>query len=156
MAIGTGAGIDVFGTRDSVDDGSTSSIASGAFSVAGDISAWTNDDDAPEAVFTLKCQWATVTNVANKVINIYARPLNVNSTEDPPTPGASSKWERIGHFVVYAAATGTDYVFQSNRCRLPNYKASSEFEFYFENLTGQTISSGWAAWVTPVSQAPHA
>lgn len=156
MTIGTNDLVDKFGSQASVDDGSTSSIANSAFSVAADITAWTNSDDVPCATFVLKCQWATVTSVANKAINIYARPINIQSTNDPVAPGTNRLAQCIGSFTVYAASTGTDYFFDSPICRLPNQKSGQEYEFYLENLTGQTISSSWAMWITPMTQGPKA
>lgn len=156
MSIGTNDLIDKFGTLTSVDDGSTSSIATGAFSVAADISAWTNTDDVPFANFVLKCQWATVTGVANKVVNVYARPINIQSTNDPVAPGTNRAAQGIGAFSVYAAGTGTDYFFDSGICRLPNVKSGQEYEFYLENQTGQIISASWALWIMPITQGPKA
>jgi hypothetical protein len=157
MAISTNDLIDKFGTQDRVDDTSTSAIASGAFSVAADVSTWTNDDDAPEAVFALKCQWATVTNVANKVVNLYAKPLNIQGANDPVDPSTNRKGTLIGKFTVYAASTGTDYWFNSDDiCPLPNYQSSQDYEFYLENLTGQQISAGWELYITPKTVGPHA
>jgi hypothetical protein len=156
MAIATNDLIDKFGTLTSVDDGSTSTVANDAFSVAADISAWTNGDDVPQAGFVLKAQWATVTNVANKLINVYARPINIQSTNDPVAPGTNRYATWIGSFTVYAASTATDYFFESSRCDLPNLKSGQEYEFYVENKTGQTISAGWALWIMPITQGPKA
>lgn len=152
MAIGTNDLIDKFGTQDTVTTGTPESIATGAFSVAGDVASWTNDDDAPLAVFALTCQWATVTGVANKRIALYARVMNIDGTSDPVAPSANRKWQPIGAFLVYAAATTTNYLFDSGTCRLPNAAEDQVFEFYIENQTGQTISSNWALKVTPVTQ----
>jgi len=44
MAIGTNDNIDKFGTQDQIDDGTTGTVATTAFSESS--SAWTNDDDA--------------------------------------------------------------------------------------------------------------
>jgi hypothetical protein len=156
VAIGTNDLVEKFGTLTSVDDASTSSVANAAFSVAADISAWTNTDDVPQAMFVLKAQWATVTNVANKLVNIYARPINIQSTNDPVAPSANRLATCIGSFTVYAASGSTDYFFESTRCDLPNLKSGQEYEFYIENQTGQTIAAGWALWIMPVTQGPKA
>lgn len=156
MAIATNDLVEKFGTLTSVDDGSTSSVANDAFSVSADITAWTNTDDVPQAQFVLKCQWATVTSVANKPINIYARPINVQSTNDPVAPGTNSLNHFIGSFNIYAASATTDYYFVSTRCDLPNTKSGQEYEFYLENKTGQTVSSSWALWIMPITVGPKA
>lgn len=53
MAISTDAAVEFFGTQDTVTS-SSSSVADNAFSVAGDITTWTNDDDAPMASIVLE------------------------------------------------------------------------------------------------------
>ena len=155
MAIATNDLIAKFGTLTSIDDGSTSSIASAAFSVAADVTAWTNSDDVPYARFILMCQWATVTSVANKPVIIHARPINIDSTADPVAPSAS-RLMQIGAFNVYAASAITDYYFDSSLCELPLLKTGQEIEFYIENLTGQTISAGWTLKIMPLSYGPKA
>ena len=47
MAISTDATIEFFGTADEVISIAGGTVADGAFSDAGDFTAWTNDDDAP-------------------------------------------------------------------------------------------------------------
>lgn len=155
MAIGTNDLIDKFGTQDAITTGTPGSIANAAFSVAGDVAAWTNDDDAQFAAFVLKCQWATVTSVANKQINLYARLMNIDGTNDAVAPSANRKATCIGVFTVYAAATATDYYFDCIAA-LPNHYTSQVYEFYIENLTGQTISSGWTLKAMPITPGPKA
>lgn len=156
MAIATNDLIAKFdGTLDNIDDGSTSSISNAAFSVSGDINAWTNSDDVPYARLILTCQWATVTGVANKQIIIHARPINIDGTSDPVAPSAS-RLMPVGYFNVYAASTGTNYLFESTLIELPLLKSGQEIEFYLENLTGQTISSGWTLKLMAMSLGPKA
>lgn len=155
MTIGTNDLIDKFGTQDTITTGTPGSIANAAFSVSGDVAAWTNDDDAPFGFFVLKCQWATVTGVANKPVHLYARPINIDSTNDPVAPSANRRSQAIGTFIVYAASVTTDYYFECV-APLPNSKTSQEYEFYLENQTGQTISSAWALKVTPMAPGPKA
>jgi hypothetical protein len=156
MAISTNALIDFFGTQDSIDDGSTSSVANNALSVAADITSWTNDDDAPYAVFVMRCQFATAPTDGS-LINIYGRKMNVQSTSDSPTPTAVNTDQYIGSFIVDGdIATATDAFLVTNWLALPNYYTSQVYDFYFENKTGQTITAGWAAWITPVTKGPHA
>lgn len=154
MAIGTGDGIDKFGTRDTITTGTPGSIANNTFSAAGDVAVWTNDDDAPYANFTLKCQWATITGVANKRVIVYARLIDIDGTNDEVAPSTSRKSHAVGAFNVYAAATGTDYQFTTGVCRLPAAAEDQKYEFYLENLTGQTISSGWSLTVCPIAYGP--
>jgi hypothetical protein len=149
MAIGTNDLIDKFGTQGTITTGTPGSISSTSFSASGDVALWTNSDNAPLAQFELTCQWATVTGVANKRVVIYARTMDVDGTTDPVAPSTNRKWMPIGAFLAYAAAT-----FDSGICRLPNAQASQQFEFYLENLTGQTISSAWSMKIRPMTQGP--
>ena len=57
MAISTGSSIEVFGTKDAVDDTTTSAVNDGAMSAAADITAWTNTDDAITAQLILLWQY---------------------------------------------------------------------------------------------------
>lgn len=152
MPIATNDLIDKFGTQDTITTGTPASIAGGTFSVAGDVATWTNDENAPLAQFALRCQWATVTGVANKRVVLYARLLDIDGTDDAIAPSTNRKSQPIAAFNVYAAAAATDYWFDSGLCRLPNGKASQPYEFYLENASGQTISAGWGLKITPISQ----
>lgn len=156
MAISTDALIDFFGTKDAVDDGSTSAISDGSFSVAADVSAWTNDDDAPSCVMQLTCQWATAPDDGS-TINIYARKMNIDGTNDSPTPSANNLDQYIGSFVADGdVAINTDAYLVTNWLTLPNHYTSQVYEFYLENQTGQTISANWDLDITPVTKGPHA
>lgn len=154
MAIGTNDLIEKFGTADTITTGTPSAISSATFSVAADVAVWTNDENAPLANFRLTCQWATVTSVANKRIVIYARLMNIDGTTDAIAPSTNRKWAPIGSFNVYAASTATNYLFDSGLCELPGMQDSQEYEFYLENLTGQTISSGWSLVIRPMTHGP--
>lgn len=158
MAIGTNDLVEKFGsTPTSIDDGSTSSISNLAFSVVGDISQWTNTDDVPRARFILKAQWPTsVSAVINKPVNIYARPMAIEGSNNPVAPGVNRLATLIGKFFVYAATINTNYWFESTDCWLPNMKTAQPYEFYIENQTGQTITAGWALWIVPITDGPKA
>jgi len=156
MAIETDSVIDFFGTQTSADDGSTSAISDGAFSVAADITTFTNADDAPACVMVLRCQWATLPTDGT-VINIYARKLNIDSTNDSPVPDAANLDQFIGSFTADGTvSTATNTFLVTNWLALPNHKTSQEYDFYLENNTGQTISSGWTLKLTPSTKGPHA
>lgn len=156
MAISTDALIDFFGTQDSIDDGSTSAISNDAFSVAADVTTWTNDDDAPYGIFVLMCQWGTAPTDGS-VINIYARKMNIQSTNDSPEPSTNNYDQYIGSFVVDGdVATSTNAYHVTDWLALPNHKTSQEYDFYLENKTGQSISANWDMWITPCTKGPHA
>lgn len=159
MAIASNSLIDFFGTQDLITHATTAgAITDGSFSVvqAADVLPWTNDDDAPTCVMVLKCQFATLPTDGNK-INIYARKLNVQSTNDSPVPDAVNLDQFIGSFTVDGTiAVTNDSWLVTNWLTLPNHITSQIYEMYIENKTGQTITSGWTMYVTPVTKGPHA
>ena len=155
MAIGTDAGIEFFGTKDVLGT-TTSAVTDGSFSAGtGDLVAWTNDDDAPEAAFALEFTTAT-TGDANSSLLLHARLMNVGSagTEDEEVPDANFTQHFLGFFSHNNPSTGAQTA--ALRAVLPNTVTSQVYEFYVENLTGQTISAGWELSVTPISIGPHA
>ena len=155
MAISTDAEIDFFGTQDEVTVASPSAVTDGSFSVAGDVNDWTNDDDARYAAFVLQCQWATAPTDGT-VINLYARKMNVQSTNDSPAPSANNLDQFVASFMVDGdVGTATDAFHSSTQVKLPNHYTSQVYEFYIENRSGQTISSGWSLFVTPIAPGPH-
>lgn len=151
MAIGTNDLIDKFGTQDEVSVASPSAITNNSFSVAGDVSAWTNDDDAPAAMATLECTFGTAPTLGSNV-NLYARLLNVVSTSDQVVPSASFLHTFLGAFPV-DDVTATQLI--TLEIPLPNASTSQQYEFYLENRTGQTMSAGWSLYITPKTLGPH-
>lgn len=157
MTIGADSVIDFFGTQDQIDDGTTGTVANDAFSEAS--SAWTNDDDAPEANFVLECQFDTTPPTDFQgTIDLYARPLNITGTSDPGVPSATNKNVYLGHFPIdYTIAADTNMFLYLSDVELPNNITSQIYEFYFHNNgTGQTIGVDWNLWITPITVGPHA
>jgi len=150
MAIGTNAAVEFFGTQDDLD--STSAlVAAGAFSIATDLVTWTNDDDAPEAAVTLELTM----NVAaddNSGCNLYFRALNVESTNDDSIPEAEYRHTWVGFIPVLNGIATIQR--STTRISLPNYKTSSVWEVYIQNLTGQQIDAGWTIFITPITIGP--
>lgn len=154
MAIATNDAVDKYGTQDTITTGTPSSITTGNFSVAADVAAWVNDDDATEGAFVLACAWATVTSIGDKPINLFARLDNIDSTNDPKDPGTTNHSMFIGSFVAPGSAGAATTVYIPGRFPLPNFYTSQSYVFFIENLTGQTISSAWSLKVTPIAQGP--
>jgi len=150
MTISTGALIDFFGTQDTVT-GSTSSVANSAFSVSGDVSTWTNDDDAPVASVVLSCTFSVAPTTGTSV-NLYGRLMNVVSTSDQEAPSASFLHTHLGSFPVDDVTSAQIIAIDVT---LPNTKTSQEYDFYIENRSGQTMSAGWNLYVTPKTIGPH-
>lgn len=157
MAIGTDDSKPKFGTQDSIDDGSTSSIANNAFSVAADITAWTNDEDASFASFVLKLQFDTTMPTAGH-IKLFARLINIDGANDPPVPSANYPHEYIGAFDIdFGVAADVDFYTAIKNAPLPFFKTSQEYEFYLQNFaTGQTMGASWTLKVNPFTFGPSA
>lgn len=147
MAISTDATIEFFGTQDTVTT-TGGSTADAAFTSAG---TWTNDDDAPMAVFVFRPTFSVAPDT-NSFVNLYARLTDVQSTNDTEVPSASF----LSHFL---AAMPVDDVTSAQtivvRAVLPNTKTSQAYTFYIENRAGQTISANWSLYVTPLTFGPH-
>lgn len=159
MAISTNAAVEFFGTEDQVSIASPGAVNNGAFSVAGDVSDWTNDDDAPFARFKFKVLATALSAAptAGKGIRLYARPMNIESTEDAPV--IDSDYKQIFLDYITLDAVDADQVHVSQLVRLPNYQSSQVYEFFIENDSGVNIATGagaWELWVTPVTFGPHA
>lgn len=157
MAIGTNAAIEYFGTRDALGT-TTSAVADGAFSDGtNDLLAWTNDDDAPWAAFVLTGQYPSGTLDAIPFFVLHARLIDVlGTTGDTPVPDANHSPHQLGIFnwnPDLAATTDDDMVVIT---KLPNTRASQEYNFYIENTTGVSLSAGWELEVIPFTEGPHA
>lgn len=151
MVITTDAAIHVFGTQDTLGT-SSAAVANDAFSIAGDLSTWTNDDDAPQASVTVLANFS-VAPTASTALNLYLRPLNVVSTNDGDVPDANFQHIYVGSFPLNDVTTA-QYI--TIDIFLPNTKTSQEYEFYVENKSGQSLPAAWDMYVTPRTIAPHA
>ena len=153
MAIGSNDSILKFGTADPLDD-TSGSVASAAFSVAGDLLTWTNDDDAPLAHFLLRCTFATAP-AANRRVVLYAQMLDMTASNyDAPVVGSD---DYIGIPLVgfQPQTVNTAQNLPSTIVELPVQETSQIYQFFLKNDTDQTISAGWDLIVTPVAHGPH-
>lgn len=151
MAIGTDSAIEYFGTQDTLGS-STAAVADAAFSVAGDVVNWTNDDDALMASVVLLANYSVAPDV-NTSINLYLRPLDVQSTNDGETPDANFQHVYAGSFPVNDVTTAQYITIQIS---LPNNSTSQIYQMYLENSTGQSLPAGWDLFITPKTIGPHA
>lgn len=149
MAISTDSAIEFFGTQDTIT-GSGGTVADAAFGAAA--TTWTNDDDAPMASVVLSCSYTTAPD-ANSSVNLYLRPLNIQSTNDQDVPDANFTHVFVGSFPLNDV-TSQQYI--PIDIRLPNTVTSQQYNFYIENNGGQTMDSDWNLYVTPKTIGPHA
>ncbi len=161
MAIDTNDPIWKYGTEDFITAGggtpTTSTVASAAFSVAGDVisGGWTNDEQAMYASFTLVRQKASGTFTTGGVY-LYARMLDLIGTLDTSTPSGNFPHYRLGVFPTNPdnTANDTDFLSYTGIVRLPVYKSSQVFEFYVFNNSGVQFKAGWYMKIQPLSPGP--
>lgn len=154
MAISTDTAIHFFGTQTTVTaGGGTAAVTDNSFSITADIVQFTNFDDAPLASVTAFFDWNTTSPNANTVINLYARLMNTDGTNDADVPDANFQHIYVGGFPINDVLTNQ---FITIDIPLPNTKTSQIYEFYIENKTGQTLVAGWTLKVTPKTIGPAA
>lgn len=140
----------VWGTEKTLE-ASGGSCSTGAIAQANDASYGVVADGAsfPDARFVFRGQFGSVTSIENKTIALYARPLNIDSTNDAPAPTATYLQKYIGAFVLQASSANTDQYLS-----LIAYDVPAEADYYIVNNAGQTLSAGWTLKVTPRSYKP--
>ena len=125
------------------------SIANNAVGQADDANYDIGSDGAsyPDAEFVLACAFATAPTEGT-VIALYARPLDVDGTNDTEAPEAARPTRFITSFVANNVTT-TQYMTELARDvpKLASY-------YLHNNATGQTISAGWTLKVTPRTYKP--
>lgn len=154
MAIGSNSRVQFFGTRDSLDDGSTSAVSAGSYSVAGDMTAWTNDDDAEKAIIDVALTFGT-SPTAGGVVKFYLRRINLGgvASYDEAVPDDDNQNCYVGSISVDNVTTQQEFAIEVD---LLMTQTSQEYEFYLYNGTDQSLSSGWTADITPIAPGPHA
>ena len=92
-------------------------------------------------------------SAAGKSIDLYARKMNVaNTSDDDLEPNGDFKQTYLGSF---ALDVGTIQLLTID-IPLPNYKTSSEYDFYIQNGSGQSLNASWELWITPKGVGPKA
>ena len=156
MAIGTNDTIEKFDTLDDLDS-TSAAVSNNAYSVAGDLAQWTNDDDAPLAVMVGLFTFS-VAPTASTTIDLFCRPMNIADTsKEPDTPNDDIPQIYLGSFVLDNVTTEQVIPVSGGAVHLPNVYTSQLYEFYIKNNgTGQSLSSGWSLQITPKTFGPHA
>jgi hypothetical protein len=105
----------------------------------------------------LKCQFDTTMPTVGS-IGLYARPINIEGTNDAPVPDANFENYLVGVFPIdFGVAADVDFYTAIPVFQVPQMKASQEIEFYIKNEgTAQTIGASWNLWITPITDGPHA
>jgi hypothetical protein len=111
-----------------------------------------NHVNFPFADFMLNATWAA-SHASGSSVNLYARHLNIDGTNDQDSPGASFRHELVGVFPAPGSgASGSHIVF----CRDVPTSPIGDVEYFIENSTNATINAGWKVTVYPKSYVPGA
>jgi hypothetical protein len=104
--------------------------------------------DYPDAEFVVSLTFGTAPTEGS-VVALYARPLDIDGTNDAPVPEAARPTMFIGSFVV-DNVTSAQYLGPLLARDVPLLASY----YLHNNATGQTISSGWTLKVTPRTYKP--
>lgn len=149
MAIPVGALIEWRGTTKTLESGAGSTLTNNSLAAASTANYDTASDGegAPDGEFVASFAYASAPTEGT-LIGLYARPLDIDGTNDAEVPEAARPTRAIGAFPVNNV-TSTQYALCVGR-NLP--KAAT---YYLHNAaTGQTISAGWTLKVTPLTLTP--
>ena len=160
MSLATNTAIDVFdsgGHADLTGTGTITAIADTQWSTINTTTglvAWTNTVNAQRASITLKGATASAVASVGKYVDLYLRPINViNTTDDDNIPSDDFKQKHAGSFPMKNGQTAQQATID---IVLPNWTSSSEYEFYLNNESGQTLSADFELWIAPKGTGPVA
>jgi hypothetical protein len=152
MSIAENAGINFFGTQDTITT-TGGSIANDAYASAG---SWQNDDDSPFVSFVFHGAFTSTMPTVGS-IDLIARLMNIQSTNDEAVPDASYPGQFLGSFAIdFNESAGTEFWSILANVQLPVVGAAQDYDFYLlNNATGQTMTANWELYATPYTLGPH-
>ena len=157
MAIGTDDTIFKFGgTAPEEITSSPATVVDGAFSVAGDVSQFTNTDDAMWATFLLQLT-AALSGIPDvgAAVQLYSRLMNIDGTEDAQIPQDDYENIWLGTFPVLDL-DGAQNIPMPYRVELPKLYTQQVHEFYIKNSTGVSLGTTWQLWISDLTPGPSA
>ena len=133
-------------------EASGASLTDGSYGAAGDNNITSSDDGGfPYLLFYGSVAYATAPD-ANSVIKIYARNLNLISTNDAEVPSDDIQQQLLGYLVLNDVTT-TQYVTPpQTKIERPHFDCT----IYLKNEGGQTLSAAWALYCKPWTEEPQA
>lgn len=152
MTIEADALIDFFGTADQVISVAGAAVSDGNFSDSGDLTAWTNDDDAVMAIAVLDATMGAAPD-ADSSIGLFVRLMNISdTTQDANEPSTTFPHYYLGRFPMDSSGTAQ---ISSIVISLPNQQTSQVYHFYLQNKSGQNLNTGSTVDITPKAVGPH-
>lgn len=151
------------GSPTTVLTGAGSALATGNFSVSGSTATVTEidfqatGDKWPLARAVFKGQWATITSIVGKTLDLYLVPTDVTGTNgqdsEMPTSTVANGGQFVGSFVVSTGVANTDMYLELAGAIISLIgRKSAKFALY--NNTGQSVSTGWTVTIEGVSLTP--
>ena len=139
-----------FGTPKTLE-ASGASIANNTLAQADDASYSVASDGAyyPDAKFVISVTFGTAPTEGT-TLALYARPLDIDGTNDAEVPETTRPTVFIGTFAVNNVTTA-----QYIELLAQDVPWSASY-YIHNNGTGQTVSAGWTLKVTPCTVAPAA
>lgn len=150
MAIAIDDVIEKFAAQETITIAGAST-ANNAFTIAG--TTWTNTNDVQMASMVAMFDWNTTAPTIGTVVNLYGRPIAIQSTNDGNVPNADFPNIYLGSFPIEDVLFN-QYVLLD--IYLPNTKSQQDWTFYIENKSGQTIEANWELYITPKTIGPKA
>lgn len=141
VAVGTAKTLEASGA--SISAAAVVQADDASYSISADGANW------PDAEFVLTCAFGTAPTEGRSV-NLMARPLDIDSTNDAEVPEAARPTQYIGSFVVNNV-TSTQYMQLQG---VVAYDLPRNAAYYLHNGTDQTLSSGWKLVVVPRNVIP--
>jgi len=154
MAISSNTIVWFAGTQTEISSSQTT-VANNVYQLCG--ASFTNTANATDGAAVLKCQFdATMPTVGNLLL--FARLMNIQSTNDAPVPDANYPHILLGAFPIdYGVAADVDFYTCIPNFPFPRAVDAQVIDFYvLNNATGQTMGTGWQAWVSQFALGPTA
>lgn len=137
-----------FGTTKTLEANGASTAAN-VFTIADDASMTASDhNDYTMIDFTLSGTFS-IAPTAGEVINLYARLMDIDGTNDAQVPSTNYLATYLGSFLV-EPVTSAQYVALFNVAT-----PGRTFNCYIENKTSQTLGAGWTLKATPKTVGPY-
>jgi hypothetical protein len=128
---------------------SGASAASNAFVSAGTLNASAHSGYTGSDLVLTGTMAASVASASN-FFSVYARPLDIDSTNDAPAPGSSFTGGFVGALLIAgSAASGAQTAILQD---VPNSWAN--VEFVIQNQTNAQLNAGWTLKAVPKTVKP--
>ncbi len=138
-----------YGTRATITDGATAAVSNDTYSADSDAVDWDSEGHT-HVRFIVDMDLGAVPTAPVR-IRMFARPMNIDGTNDSPVPTDNYPEHYLGDVVLDVNA---DQHFVTSRAFLLPPNDNDTYRFYFKNTSGQTASS-WDIDAQPLSKTAN-